>query len=51
MKGGLAFTEEKIRYLLSDYFECVEIRMMETMDQQSDQFGVPFLWTSLWLKR
>ncbi|WP_054957325.1 class I SAM-dependent methyltransferase [Paenibacillus dakarensis] len=51
MKGGLAFTEEKIRYLLSDHFECIELRMMETMDQESDLFGVPFLWTSLWRKK
>lgn len=51
MKGGQAFTEEKIRYLLSDRFECAEIRMMDTMDQESELFGVPFLWTSLWWKR
>ncbi|MCJ8010786.1 class I SAM-dependent methyltransferase [Paenibacillus sp. KQZ6P-2] len=51
MKGGLAFTEEKIRYLLSDYFECIELRMMNEMDKDSDLFGVPFLWTSLWRKK
>ncbi|MMZ66128.1 hypothetical protein D1872_285980 [compost metagenome] len=51
MKGGLAFSEEKIRYLLSDNFECIELRMMQTTEQESDLFGVPFLWTSLWKKR
>ncbi|MCM3783474.1 class I SAM-dependent methyltransferase [Neobacillus mesonae] len=50
MKGGLAFTEEKIRYLLSDRFECVELRKMNAMEEQSELFGVPFLWTSLWKK-
>lgn len=50
-KGGLAFTEEKIRYLLSDYFECIELRMMKEMDKDSELFGVPFLWTSLWRKK
>ncbi|MGG4032395.1 class I SAM-dependent methyltransferase [Paenibacillus cisolokensis] len=51
MKGGLAFTAEKIRYLLSDNFECIELRMMNEMDEDSDLFGVPFLWTSLWRKK
>ncbi|WP_156922168.1 class I SAM-dependent methyltransferase [Cohnella thermotolerans] len=51
MKGGLAFSDEKIRYLMSDYFECTELRIMEAKDQESDLFGVPFLWTSLWRKK
>ncbi len=50
-KGGLAFTEEKIRYLLEDYFECIELRQMNVMDEQDKFFGVPFLWTSLWKKK
>ncbi|MFD2699567.1 class I SAM-dependent methyltransferase [Paenibacillus shunpengii] len=51
MKGGLAFTEEKIRFIMSDYFECIELRMMNPMDEDSCLFGVPFLWTSLWRKK
>jgi len=51
MNGGLAFTEEKIRYLLEDSFECVELRPMLPQAPEADTFGVPFLWTSLWRKK
>lgn len=50
MKGGLAFTEEKLRYLLEDPFECVELRPMKAMDQDEDCFGLPILWVTLWRK-
>jgi SAM-dependent methyltransferase len=50
MKGGQAFTEEKIRYLLSDHFDCVELRKMNPMDNTLI-FVVPFLWVSLWKKK
>jgi cyclopropane fatty-acyl-phospholipid synthase-like methyltransferase len=45
MKGGLAL--EKITYLLRDYFECIELRMMKEMNDREQFFGVPFLWISL----
>jgi SAM-dependent methyltransferase len=51
MKGGLAFTEEKIRYLLSDHFDCVELRKMRENKGREETFGVSFLWTSLWRKK
>lgn len=50
-KGGLAFTEEKIRYLLEDRFECIELRKMKQMKDTDPVFGVSFLWTSLWKKK
>lgn len=50
MKGGLAFTEEKLRYLLEDPFECVELRPMKAMGQDEDCFGLPILWVTLWRK-
>jgi len=50
MNGGLAFTEEKIRYILEPYFECIEFRAVEKPTSE-DVFGVPFLWGSLWRKR
>ncbi|MFC7681772.1 class I SAM-dependent methyltransferase [Paenibacillus sp. GCM10028914] len=50
MNGGLAFSEEKIKYILEPYFECIEFRAVE---QQANEevFGVPFLWASLWRKK
>ena len=50
MNGGLAFSEEKIKYLLSEYFECVEFRALEKPANE-EVFGVLFLWGSLWKKR
>ncbi|MNC80078.1 hypothetical protein D3C75_1327450 [compost metagenome] len=51
MKGGLAFTEEKLRYMLEEPFECVELRPMKTMNQEDAEFGIPILWVTLWKKR
>lgn len=51
MKGGLAFTEEKLRYMLEESFECVELRPMKTMSQEDAEFGIPILWVTLWKKR
>lgn len=50
MKGGLAFTEEKLRYLLQDPFECVELRPMKAMSQDENCFGLPILWVTMWRK-
>jgi SAM-dependent methyltransferase len=49
MNGGLAFTEEKIKYILEPYFECIEFRAVEK-PKSEEVFGVPFLWGSLWRK-
>ncbi|WP_180361719.1 class I SAM-dependent methyltransferase [Paenibacillus sp. BGI2013] len=51
MRGGLAFTEEKLRYMLEDGFECVEFRAMKSLEQHEPYFGVPFLWATLWRKK
>jgi SAM-dependent methyltransferase len=50
MNGGLAFSEEKIHYILDPYFECIEFRAMEK-PENDEVFGVPFLWCSLWKKK
>lgn len=50
MNGGLAFSEEKIKYILEPYFECIEFRAVEK-PERDNVFGVPFLWSSLWKKK
>ncbi|WP_238357724.1 class I SAM-dependent methyltransferase [Cohnella zeiphila] len=50
MNGGLAFSEEKIKYLLEPFFKCIEFRASEVPDHD-ESFGVPFLWASLWRKK
>jgi len=50
MNGGLAFSEEKIKYILEPYFDCIEFRAVNESDND-DMFGVPFLWGSLWKKK
>jgi SAM-dependent methyltransferase len=49
MNGGLAFSEEKLAYILEPYFTCIEFRAVERTNQD-ESFGVPFLWASLWRK-
>ena len=46
MKGGLGFSEEKLRAVLSPWFEVVSLA---TMEEQSDPdyFSQPYLWTAL----
>jgi SAM-dependent methyltransferase len=51
MNGGLAFSEEKIRYLLEPRFECLEFRAVREPEDGEDVFGVSFLWASLWRKK
>jgi SAM-dependent methyltransferase len=50
MNGGLVFSEEKIKYLLSPYYECIDFRALEKQNN-NEVFGVPFLWGSLWKKK
>lgn len=50
MKGGQAYSKEKLLALLGDRFESVEFRSMKEFDESAGKFGVPFLWVSLWRK-
>jgi len=50
LKGGLGFTEEKLRMIFKE-FEVVEIRKMRKMEQSDETFGVQGLWTALFMKR
>lgn len=50
LKGGLGFTEEKLRIIFKD-FEEIEIRKMKELNQSIDLFGISGLWTSLFRKR
>lgn len=49
MKGGLAFSEQKLRYLLSPHFTCLEF-LPSVVPEDDATFGMPFLWASLWRK-
>jgi putative HD superfamily hydrolase of NAD metabolism len=51
MKGGQAYSKEKLFRLLGDYFDNVEFRSMKTCSEDSGEFGVPFMWASLWRKK
>lgn len=46
LKGGLGYTEEKLRLLFRDFKE-IEIRKMEVIEQPNDVFGVPDFLTAL----
>ncbi len=46
MKGGLGFTEEKIKRILNHYFDIVEFRKMENSDNPKI-FGKDFMWVIL----
>jgi hypothetical protein len=49
MLGGMAYSEEKLQYILTNYFELIEIRYMK--EQDTGLFGKSFLWASLWRKK
>lgn len=49
LRGGLGFTEEKLKHFFSD-FETVEFRRMRQMDPPDNMFGQAFLWTALFRK-
>ncbi len=50
MKGGLGFSEEKLRAVLSPWFEVVSLATMEEQTG-TDYFSQPYLWTALLQKR
>ncbi|HEY0497427.1 MAG TPA: class I SAM-dependent methyltransferase [Kutzneria sp.] len=46
LDGGVGYTPESLRWIFADLHE-VEIRPMR---DDTEHFGVPFLWTGLWRK-
>jgi 2-polyprenyl-3-methyl-5-hydroxy-6-metoxy-1,4-benzoquinol methylase len=48
MKGGLGFSEYKLKKVLSPFFDIIEFREMKKME--TDLFGEEFLWTALMKK-
>jgi SAM-dependent methyltransferase len=46
LQGGLAYTEESLRWIFSELTE-VELRRMHDEPEESPHFGEPFLWTAL----
>ncbi|MEH7459965.1 SAM-dependent methyltransferase [Bacillus pseudomycoides] len=50
LKGGLGFTDEKLRVIFRDFSE-VEIRRMKEIKQSNKVFGVSGLWTALFMKK
>ena len=49
MKGGLGFSEYKLKEVLTPFFEIVEFRQMKKI--KTDLFGEDFLWTVLMKKK
>jgi SAM-dependent methyltransferase len=49
LKGGLGFTDEKLRTIFKDFSE-IEIRRMKRIKQSNEVFGMPALWTALFMK-
>jgi cyclopropane fatty-acyl-phospholipid synthase-like methyltransferase len=47
LKGGLAFTEEKLRGIFENDFKILELRVMKEQGADSDLFGLGFLWAAL----
>lgn len=50
LKGGLGFTDEKLRVIFRDFSE-VEIRRMKEIKQSNKVFGVSGLWTAVFMKK
>jgi SAM-dependent methyltransferase len=50
LKGGLGFTEEKLKTIFRD-FKVVEIRKMRDFPQDGPLFGTSALWTALFKKQ
>lgn len=51
MQGGIAYTKDDLREILSDYFDEVEIRHMRECKKEDKLFGKDFLWVSLWRRK
>ncbi|PWR71287.1 class I SAM-dependent methyltransferase [Methanospirillum lacunae] len=50
MHGGMGYSEQKIRKILQDHFEIVELRNMQNL-KDSDLFGMDMLWAILMRKK
>lgn len=50
LKGGLAFSEEKLKRLFCNDFKVIEIRKMKELGENEKAFGKPFLWAVLFEK-
>ena len=50
MHGGLGFSEDKIKYILSSYFDIIDFRRMKESDNP-DVFGKDFMWVILMTKK
>lgn len=51
MKGGQAYSKEKLLEILDEYFDLIKFRRMEECNESDKLFGVPFLWATLWRKK
>lgn len=47
LKGGLAFSEEKLKKLFCNDFKVIELRKMQELGQEAKVFGKSFLWAVL----
>jgi SAM-dependent methyltransferase len=47
MKGGIGYTEERLKEVFAKDFNFIEFKKMEKITQPNERFGEDFLWTSL----
>ncbi|KON88245.1 methyltransferase [Sporosarcina globispora] len=47
LKGGIGYTEDRLKAIFKDDFNFLEFRKMKKILQPSDLFGEDFLWTCL----
>lgn len=47
LRGGLGFSEQRLRQVLAPHFEVVELRTMNESPAAAPVFGKAFLWTAL----
>jgi len=50
LKGGLAYSENQLRFLFEDQLKVEEFRPMQEMTVNDKLFGKQFLWTALFKK-
>lgn len=51
LKGGIGYTEERLKKIFEQDFNIIEFRKMKKMTQPSDRFGYKFLWSMLMEKK
>ncbi|KAA0548986.1 methyltransferase domain-containing protein [Bacillus sp. BGMRC 2118] len=51
LKGGIGYTEKRLRQVFEQDFTFIECRKMKNITQPSEQFGFEFLWTALMEKK